>query len=506
MTLDIKSLEKWLWDAACSIRGDIDAPKYKDYILPLIFLKRISDVYQDEIKKIAEEFGSEEVAEEIANEDHNVVSFYIPEDAQWKQIRTVTVGIGEYLTKVVRRIAKENPKLNGVIDIVDFNATAAGQRIISDEKLQTLVDILSRHRIGLKDAEPDIIGQAYEYLLRKFSEGSGSSAGEFFTPPEVSELMARLIDPEPNDTIYDPTCGSAGLLIKSNSRFKEKFPDSYDKEQIRYYGQELSHLNYAMAKMNAFIHKLDIDIKLGDTMKRPAFTTKSGSLKQFDKVIANPMWNQNFEQKVYENDSYNRFIFGFPPDKTADWGWIQHMLASLKPKGKLAIVIDTGSVSRGSVTKGTNKERDIRRKFIDNDLIECVILLPENMFYNTSAAGVIVLINKDKRNKKQIIFVNASNMFYKGRPKKHLTKKGITEISKLILEWKEKDEFCKIIDTAEIEKNDYNLMPSRYITISSNDIILSLEDAVEQYKIAEIESINSTEKLSKILEEMGFDL
>ena len=504
MTLDIKTLEKWLWDAACSIRGDIDAPKYKDYILPLIFLKRISDVYQDEIKKISEEFGSVEVVEEIANEDHNVVSFYIPKEARWEQIRTVTVGIGEYLTKVVRGIAKENPKLNGVIDIVDFNATAAGQRIISDEKLQTLVDILTRHRIGLKDAEPDIIGQAYEYMLRKFSEGSGQSAGEFFTPPEVSDLMARLIDPEPNDTIYDPTCGSAGLLIKSHSRFKEKYPDSHEKEQIRYYGQEISHLTYAMAKMNAFIHKLDIDIKLGDTMLRPAFITKSGSLQQFEKVIANPMWNQNFDLDVYENDSYNRFTFGYPPNNTADWGWIQHMYKSLKPNGKLAIVIDTGSVSRGSGTEGSNKERDIRKVFIEKDLIEMVILLPNNMFYNTSAAGAIIILNKNKKKKKQILFVNAFNMFKKGRPKNHLTSKGIGIITELYEKWEEKDKVSKIIEIEDSVVNDYNLNPSRYVSNLEDKEILSLEDAIENLLFAENERKTADEKFIEIMKKMGF--
>ena len=503
MTLDIKTLEQWLWDAACSIRGDIDAPKYKDYILPLIFLKRISDVYQDEIKKISEEFGSIEVAEEIANEDHNVVSFYIPKEARWEQIRTVTIGIGEYLTKVVRGIAKENPKLNGVIDIVDFNATAAGQRIISDEKLQTLVDILTRHRIGLKDAEPDIIGQAYEYMLRKFAEGSGQSAGEYFTPPEVSELMARLIDPEPNDNIYDPTCGSAGLLIKSHSRFKEKYPDSYEKEQIRYFGQEISHLTYAMAKMNSFIHKLDIDIKLGDTMLRPAFTTKSGSLQQFDKVIANPMWNQKFNQEIYENDSYNRFSFGYPPNNTADWGWIQHMYTSLKSSGKLAIVIDTGSVSRGSGNIGSNKERDIRKEFVNKDFVEAIILLPDNMFYNTTTPGLIIVISKQKKKKNEILLINASKLFRKGKPKNHLTKKGINLIYTIYSNWKEEESISKIIHINECIKNDYSLSPSRYVSLNDEEKIIPIDEIIILLKEAEEERLIANKKLIKILEKIG---
>ena len=377
--LDVSTMATWLWDAACVIRGEIDAPKYREYILPLIFLKRISDVYQDELDGLVEEFGDKEIAEQIASKDYKVVSFYIPEKARWEKIKLQRKGIGEYLTDAVRLIANANPKLSGVIDIIDYNATTAGQRIISDERLIALVDVLSKHRIGLKDAEPDVIGRAYEFLLKKFAEGSGQSAGEHFTPPQVTKLMARLIEPEKGDEIYDPTCGSAGLLIEAYLRFKDKYPDIYLVEKINFFGQEIQHLTYAIAKMNSFLYKMEIDIKLGDTMLRPAFTD-DGGLKKFDKVFANPMWNQDFPQKTYEDDSFKTFGLGYPPNSTADWGWIQHMYASLNEKGKLAVVIDTGSVSRGSGTQGSNKERDLRKEFVEKDLLETVILLPENMF------------------------------------------------------------------------------------------------------------------------------
>ncbi|MHA1205340.1 MAG: N-6 DNA methylase [Candidatus Heimdallarchaeaceae archaeon] len=500
--LDISSLEQWLWDAACVIRGEVDAPKYKDYILPLIFLKRISDVYEDEIEELAKEFGSKEVAEEIAKEDHNVVSFYIPKEALWKNIRIKRKGIGEYLTKVVRTIAKENPKLNGVIDIVDYNATTAGQRIISDERLIALIDVLSRHRIGLKDAEPDVIGQAYEYMLRKFAEGSGQSAGEYFTPPEVARLMARLIEPESGDHIYDPTCGSAGLLIKAYIRFKEKYPEDYSTEVIHFYGQEIQHITYAIARMNSFIHKMDIDIKLGDTMSRPAFTENSG-LKKFNKVFANPMWNQKFPKKTYEDDPYNRFTFGYPPNSSADWGWIQHMYSSLNEQGKLAVVIDTGCVSRGSGTAGRNKERDIRKKFVENDLIESIILLPENMFYNTSAPGVIITINKTKKKKGEVLLINASKLFKKGRPKNYLTEEGIEKIYTIYTKWKEEEHISKIVKVEEIAKNDYNLSPSRYITDGYGEEILPLEEAIILLEEIEEEIKEANDNLNEILALLG---
>ena len=187
--LDVTALENWLWEAACKIRGEVDAPKYKDYILPLIFLKRLSDVFEDELNKLAQKYGSVDIAEKLLEQDHNLVRFYLPKKSRWESIESQTKSIGEYLTDVVRSISKENTKLQGVIDIVDFNATTAGQRIISDDKLKDLIEILGKYKLGLNDVEPDIIGRAYEYLLRKFAEGSGQSAGEFYTPQEVQVCL-----------------------------------------------------------------------------------------------------------------------------------------------------------------------------------------------------------------------------------------------------------------------------------------------------------------------------
>ncbi|HPL77338.1 MAG TPA: class I SAM-dependent DNA methyltransferase, partial [Paludibacteraceae bacterium] len=289
--LDVKTLENWLWEAACKIRGPIDAPKYKDYILPLIFLKRLSDVFEDEINRLSQNYGSREIVEQFLSNDHNLVRFYLPPETRWEAIAKHTTGVGEYLTNAVRKIARENPKLQSVIDIVDFNATAGGQRIISDEVLKDLINVLGKYRLGLDDVEPDILGRAYEYLLRKFAEGSGQSAGEFYTPSEVAVLMSYILDPKPGDEIYDPCCGSGGLLIKAFLRSKEKFDDNPSFEPVRFYGQEILHATYAMAKMNAFIHDMEAEIALGDTMNRPAFLTSAGALRKFDLVTANPMWN-----------------------------------------------------------------------------------------------------------------------------------------------------------------------------------------------------------------------
>jgi type I restriction enzyme M protein len=278
--MDITTLENWLWEAACSIRGPLDAPKYKDYILPLLFYKRLSDVYEDELQKLSQEFGDEDLASQLAQEDRALIRFYIPNGHTWPDVRKSPVKLGERLTEALREIAKENPKLVGVIDIVDFNATAAGQRILDDDTLAQLMGILNRQRLGLRDVEPDILGRAYEYLLRKFAEGSGQSAGEFYTPMEVATLMAFILDPEEGETIYDPACGSGGLLIKSQLRLRDKVAQRLGKDvhdfkagdvqrPLQLFGQEINHVTYAMAKMNAFVHDMEAEIALGDTMKDP---------------------------------------------------------------------------------------------------------------------------------------------------------------------------------------------------------------------------------------------
>lgn len=504
-TLDVKSLENWLWEAACKIRGPVDAPKYKDYILPLIFFKRLSDVFEDELNKLSQDYDSRETAEDLLVKDHKLVRFYLPKNARWEAIANHTTNVGEHLTNAVRSIARENAKLQGVVDTVDFNATTSGQRILGDDILKELINVLSKYRLGLNDVDADILGRAYEYLLRKFAEGSGQSAGEFYTPGEVAILMSHILDPEPGNEIYDPCCGSGGLLIKCFLRFKEKYDANPSVEPLKFYGQEVLPSTFSMAKMNAFIHDMEAEIALGDTMNRPAFLTPEGSLRKFCLVTANPMWNQDFPQSVYENDPYNRFGYGYPPSNSADWGWIQHMFASLNDKGKMAVVLDTGAVSRGSGNAGSNRERDIRKQFVENDFVESVLLLPENLFYNTTAPGIIMVINKAKPQERQgkILLINASKLFMKGRPKNFLPDESIKQIADSYLNWEEVEGISKIITNEEAARNDYNLSPSRYVAQNGEDDTLDLEDAIVQLKEAEEEQNEADKKMKAILEEMG---
>ncbi|MDI3538250.1 MAG: type restriction enzyme protein [Bacillota bacterium] len=514
-TLDLPTLENWLWEAACKIRGPVDAPKFKDYILPLVFLKRLSDVFEDEVSHLTEEFGGADITWKLVEEAHRrgqpLVRFYLPREARWDAIRQKTTGLGEYLTNVVRTVARENPKLQGVIDVVDFNATTAGQRIIDDPPLAELIQVLSKHRLGLEDVEPDILGRAYEYLLRKFAEGQGQSAGEFYTPREVAVLMARILEPEPGMTVYDPCCGSGGLLIKCHLRLLEthgvrqngrlRLPGHV--APLRLYGQEINAATFAMARMNAFIHEMEAEIAVGDTMRRPAFTRSDGSLMQFDLVTANPMWNQKFSIEVYEHDPYGRFVLGVPPSSSADWGWIQHMYASLNERGRMAVVLDTGAVSRGSGNQGSNRERDIRRAFVERDLVECVILLPENLFYNTTAPGIILVVNKAKRRPGEILLISASKLFTKGRPKNYLADEHVERIAAVYHNWTAEEGLSAVITNEEAVRNDYNLSPSRYVAQNGGEELLPLEEALVRLQEAEEERAAADRELEEILKALG---
>ena len=508
--LDISTLETWLLDAANTIRGASDAPKFKDFILPLIFYKRLSDVFDDEFAKQIEAFGSEELARGIVETDHAdalhsgrnpIVRFYIPQAYHWKALRNHPADghLGEFVTDAMRSVAQLNPLLQGVLDVKDFNESQSGQRTLDEERLEALIEVLSRHRLGLQDTEPDILGRAYEYLLRKFAEGQGQSAGEFYTPKEVGWLMAKLINPEPYTTIYDPACGSGGLLIKPRLLFQQTHPD--DKSQApQIYGQELTPTTYAMAKMNAFLHDfIGADVQIGDTFRNPRFVQNNASLQRFDYVLANPMWNQKeYNDAFYENDNWNRFSYGIAPSSSADWGWVQHILVSLKDNGRAAIVLDTGAVSRGSGSQNTDRERDIRKKFVEQDLIEGVVLLPENLFYNTNAPGIILLLNRNKpaERKDQILLINLSQHFEKGKPKNVLTDDAIEAATEVYQAWESREKLSSVITLEDAQKTDYNLSPSQFVDVG---------DKVEHRPVNEIlsdlrETRIAREKADKALE------
>jgi type I restriction enzyme M protein len=512
-----KPMEQMLWDAACSIRGEKDAAKFKDYLLPLLFLKRLSDVFDDEIARLAEDYGDRATALEIAESDHGLLRFYLPIEARWavlsgrealdwplddKGRSTAPRDIGEHLTRAVRAVVKHNPDLSGVLDVVDFAAERNGERDINPAKLRGVVETFSdpRYRLGLADVQPDFLGRAYEYLLRKFAEGSGQSAGEFFTPTEVGFLMAHLLRPRPGETSHDYACGSAGLLIKLQLVARELDPTS--RVPVKLSGQELQAESYAVARMNAIIHDMEVELARGDTMINPKFRDAAGKIRGHDIVVANPMWNQPFAQDLFKNDPFERFqTAGGITSGKGDWAWLQHTLACLASDGRAAVVLDTGAVTRGSGSKNEDKERNVRKWFVDNDLIDGVILLPENLFYNTTAAGVIVVLNKRKptARKGRITLLNASRHFKKGRPKNYLPEEDIRTLAAMYLKGEAVEGEQAVITTQQAEEADYNLSPSKWVGQSDGAEVGSVPNLIHVLEKLNEQETSLTSELLRLL-------
>jgi type I restriction enzyme M protein len=508
-----KPMEQMLWDAACSIRGEKDAAKFKDYLLPLLFLKRLSDVFDDEIDRLAEDYGDRATALEIVEGDHSLLRFYVPHESRWAVLSgretyawpdeaAKPKDIGEHLTKAVRAVVKQNPGLAGVIDVVDFAAERNGERDINPAKLRSVVETFSdpRYRLGLADVEPDFLGRAYEYLLRKFAEGSGQSAGEFFTPTEVGFLMANILRPKPGEVCHDYACGSAGLLVKLQLVCKELNPLS--KVPVQLTGQELQAESYAVAKMNGIIHDMEIEITRGDTMINPKFRTPDGKVRTFDIVVANPMWNQPFAQDIFANDPFDRFrTSGGITTGKGDWAWLQHTVACMGDHGRAAVVLDTGAMTRGSGSKNEDKERNIRKWFVEQDLIDGVILLPENLFYNTNAAGVIVVLNKRKpaARKGRIVLLNASRHVKKGKPKNYIPEDNIRPLAAMYLKGEVVENTLALVTREQIEASDYALSPSRWVGQASDAEGRSLAELLKQVDQILIEDLDLTRKLMSSL-------
>ena len=513
--MDNSSMEQMLWQAACKIRGEKDAPKFKDYILPLLFIKRLSDVFDDEVKRLVHKFGSEQQALKMLEMDHSLVRFYLPPSARWSVVSgredfkwpkgRQPHSLGEQLTLTMRNIVKANPdkNLRGVIDVVDYNETRGGEREISDSALRGVIQSFSKYRLGLHDVEPDFLGRAYEYLLRKFAEGQGQSSGEFFTPREVGFVMAKIVQPMGGETAYDYACGSFGLLIKLQLVLKKT--DPLNKTPLQLHGQELTGSSFAIACMNRIIHDMEGEVKRGNSMENPKFRDSSGRLKKFDIILANPMWNQPMGISIYENDPFDRFESqGGVTSSKADWAWLQHTLACLKEDGRAGVVLDTGAVTRGSGSQHEDKEKKIRKWFVDNDLIEGVILLPDNLFYNTSSAGIIIFLNKKKieQRKNKIIMLNASQECYKGKPKNHISEESIEKIVNAFIKGKDLDRFLRVITKGTVVKNDYNLSPARYVSLAEETVYRPIPQILSELKAIKKEEEKIDKNLDNIFKKL----
>ena len=455
-TLTRRDIEALLKRAADLIRTRVD---YK-FILILLFLKRISDKWELEFEEAYKEAYEDGLSDEEAKEEaKNSVwhTFNLPEEYLWENIRKDVANLPERLSKALKKIAELNPELKDVIDNVDFIQFASNRENL--EILRQLIELFSERK--LHHVSPDILGDSYEWILRYFAPDKAKE-GEVYTPREVIKLLVEMLDPKPKQEVYDPACGSGGMLILSYKHIEE----IYGKEEAKklfLYGQEANQTTYALCRMNLYIHDMmDYQLAMGDTLLFPKFKESDG-LKQFDVVIANPPWNQDgYDENVLKRGDFwrARYRYGFTPKQSADWTWIQHMVASAKDNGKVGIVIDNGCLFRGG------KERAIRARALDDDLVECVILLPEKLFYNTGAPGTVMIFNKNKLEKRKVLFINASSEYEQHPEVRKLNQLGDKNIEKMASaynKFKEIEGFSRVVPLKEIKENDYNLNVTLYV-------------------------------------------
>ncbi len=493
-------LEGLLKAAADLIRTRVDYT----FILVILFYKRISDKWEMEFENAYKEALADGLTEEEAKEEaKNAVyhDFDISEELLWENIRKEPARLPENFSKAMKVLAERNPGLKDVFENVDFVQFTTNRE--NTEILRQLVELFSSH--ALHHVSPDVLGDAYEWILRYFAPQKAKE-GEVYTPKEVINLIVEMVDPKPGESVYDPACGSGGMLISSYKHIENTYGRN-EADKLFLFGQEYNPRTLALAKMNLYIHDIkNGHLALGDTLLYPKFKEED-KLKKFDVVIANPPWNQDgYSEEVLKKGEFwrERFKFGFTPKQSADWVWIQHMLTSAKDDtGRVGVVIDNGCLFRGG------KEKAIRTSIINADLIETVILLPEKLFYNTGAPGAIIILNKNKPEfrRGKILFINASQEFEKHPDVRKLNRLGDKHIEKIVKAYKEfknTDGFSKVVENEKIKENDYNLNVTLYVFPEEKIEEIDISKEWEEMLSIDGQIKNITEKIEGYLRELKY--
>lgn len=482
-SITLQELEKYLWDSAILLRNKIDPGDYKGYIFPLLFLKRISDVYDEEYEKAFVESGDKQFA--LSDVNH---VFKIPQGYHWRDLRNTSANIGQAILKCMHEIEKANPNtLYGVFG----DANWGNKERLSDATLRDLIEHFSSKKLSLSNVPNDEMGTGYEFLIKKFADDSGHTAAEFYTNRTVVTLMTMILDPKPNDSIYDPTCGSGGMLLETVNYLKR---NKKEFRSLKLYGQEKNAITSGIARMNMYLHGIeDAEIRRGDTLKEPAFL-KDDKIQPFNCILANPPYSiSKWDYDAWESDPYGRNIYGSPPKGRADYAFLQHIVASLDEKnGRAAILFPHGVLFRDG-------ESELRQKLVESDKLEAVIGLGPNLFYNSSMEACIMILNVKKKKPKHVLFVNALTDVIKEGAESYLSEDNIKNIYKYYSEFKTVNEKSYLASNEEIKNNQFVLSIPLYVKTKSSQIILDPEEAIAIW-VESSKSVSSD--IPKLIEEL----
>ena len=492
--LTLPQLERFLWKSADILRGKIDSSDYKKYIFGLLFYKRISDVWDEEYTKVMDEFKDETIAR--ADYNHR---FQVPKECRWSVVEERAENIGKKLNEIFEKLANANsPKLDRIFEDLDFT----NKDRFPNETTQRLINHFSQYNFGDTYINSDLLGDAYEYLIKQFAADAGKKGGEFYTPREVERVIIEILKPHKKDHIYDPTVGSGGFLLEAFHYLKEK-----ENEQVArtlyLYGQEINIGTFAIAKINMFLHGLDsADIQRGDTLANPQFLNPNGSLKTFDICVANPPYSINdWEYEMFKSDKYGRIDgYELPPNKNADYAFVLHIIKSMNSNGRAGIVLPHGVLFRGG------SEGRIREHILKNDLIEAIIALPSKLFYGTSIPAAILIFNKNKPKERQgkVLIIDAEKDFSEGKNQNSLRVQDIAKIVKVYDNYKDVAGYARAVDLKEIEGNEYNLNVRRYIENDDKEEKIDVSTVRKDLVVLEKERADIDKKVEEYLDELKY--